>query len=191
MPHDACVHPPPKVVTLTDDKVVLLDEHGQPIGELNRAEVHSASTPLHLAFSLYLFNDLGQVLFTRRSAQKATWPGVWTNSCCGHPRPGEQVEDALRRRLQEELGLQVGALRCALPDFSYEARDVSGVWENEVCPVFVGQMMHPNTEIRPNSGEVMDWVWVKWVDVQAGIKAAPFAFSPWAVQQVSQLARQL
>ncbi len=175
------------MVTLIEDRVVLLDDHGQPIGFQSRADVHTDSTPLHLAFSLYLFDESGNVLFTRRALTKKTWPGVWTNSCCGHPRPDEPIEDALRRRLHEELGVLVSNLRCVLPDFAYRARDVSGIWENEVCPVFFGQLVHPNVAIKPNGEEVMDWVWVRWVDVKAAIDGAPFAFSPWAVKQVSQL----
>lgn len=179
------------MVTLTEDRVVLLDHTGQAIGDQDRLAVHSESTPLHLAFSLYLLNDADDVLFTRRAAGKATWPGVWTNSCCGHPRPGEHIEDALRRRLDEELGVQVTDLRCALPDFSYRARDVSGIWENEICPVFVGRTLHPNDTVRPNKDEVMDWAWVKWVDLVSAVAGAPFAFSPWAVEQIAQLPAQL
>ncbi len=175
------------MVTLTEDRVVLLDENGLVIGDHDRRAVHSDVTPLHLAFSLYLFDDRGRVLFTRRALEKATWPGVWTNSCCGHPRPGEAMEDALRRRLNEELGVEVADLTCALPDFAYAARDVSGIWENEVCPVFVGHLLHPNGTLRPKREEVMDWNWVEWADIVAGVTAAPFAFSPWAVQQVGRL----
>jgi len=179
------------MVTLTEDRVVLLDERGTAIGHSDRTGVHSESTPLHLAFSLYLVDDSGQVLFTRRSLTKTTWPGVWTNSCCGHPRPGEPVEDALRRRLVEELGVAVADLRCALPDFSYRARDVSGIWENEVCPVYVGRLVHPASPFHPNPDEVMDWKWVQWQDVRRAVGGAPFAFSPWSVQQIQQLPHAL
>jgi isopentenyl-diphosphate delta-isomerase type 1 len=179
------------VVTLTEDRVVLLDSDGVAIGDQDRTEVHSESTPLHLAFSLYLVDDAGRVLFTRRALGKTTWPGVWTNSCCGHPRPGETIEDALHRRLFEELGVQVRDLRCALPDFAYRARDVSGIWENEICPVYVGRLVHPTGPLQPNPDEVMDWTWVTWADVRPAIGSAPFAFSPWAVQQVRQLSHHL
>jgi isopentenyl-diphosphate delta-isomerase len=189
--HDLCVQRPTSVVSLTDDKVVLLDEHGLAIGDQDRVSVHSATTPLHLAFSLYLYDDADQVLFTRRALRKLTWPGVWSNSCCGHPRPGEHIEDALRRRLHEELGLSVADLRCALPDFAYRARDASGIWENEVCPVFVGRVLHPTGEFSPNAEEVMDWNWVEWADVKAAVLSTPFAFSPWAVQQVTELPQHL
>ena len=178
------------MVTLTEDRVVLLDANRAVIGDEDRAAVHSASTPLHLAFSLYLFDDAGQVLVTRRALTKATWPGVWTNSCCGHPRPGEAIEEALRRRLHEELGLEVSDLRCALPDFAYRAQDASGIWENEVCPVFVGRAVHPGGPFEPNPDEVMDWTWASWADLRPAVSGAPFAFSPWAVQQVRQLPRQ-
>ncbi|HYP45572.1 MAG TPA: isopentenyl-diphosphate Delta-isomerase [Propionibacteriaceae bacterium] len=174
-----------------DDRVVLLDDSGRAIGDHDRLAVHSESTPLHLAFSLYLLDDAGQVLFTRRALTKATWPGVWTNSCCGHPRPGESLEDGLRRRLHEELGVGVSDLRCALPDFAYRAQDVSGIWENEVCPVYVGRVVHPEHGLRPNRSEVMDWKWVRWRDVKTAVDGAPFAFSPWAVSQIEQLPQAL
>ena len=169
------------------DTVVLLGPDREPIGEMLRSRVHSESTPLHLAFSLYLFNRAGDVLFTRRALGKATWPGVWTNSCCGHPRPGETLEDAVRRRLWHELRLEVTDLRCVLPDFAYEARDAGGVQENEFCPVFAGATMHPDDPVEPNPDEVMDWAWLRWADVTAAVPRIPVAFSPWAVEQVRQL----
>jgi isopentenyl-diphosphate delta-isomerase len=178
------------VVTLVEDKVVLLDADGVAIGHHDRTAVHSTATPLHLAFSLYLFDGSGQVLVTRRALSKTTWPGVWTNSCCGHPRPGEPMETALRRRLHEELRLEVTDLRCALPDFAYRAQDVSGIWENEICPVFVGRVVHPTEPLRPNGDEVMDWRWADWGQLRTSVAGAPFAFSPWAVQQVGQLPDQ-
>ena len=114
------------------DLVVLLDDDGTPTGTAPRLDVHGADTPLHQAFSVHLFDDAGRVLLTRRALSKRTWPGVWTNSCCGHPRPGEAVEDAVRRRVREELGVEVRDLRLLLPDFRYRAVDASGVVENEL-----------------------------------------------------------
>ena len=168
------------------DDVVLVDEAGTPVGVAPRLGVHDTDTPLHLAFSCYVGDGQGRVLLTRRALEKRTWPGVWTNSCCGHPRPGEDLEDAVRRRLVDELGLEVGALSCALPDFAYRATDASGVVENEVCPVFVTQT-HPGSVVTANASEVMEWRWVPWESLAQAVGATPFAFSPWSVLQVPRL----
>ncbi len=174
-------------VTLVDEFVVLLDDSGAPVGAERKVAVHHESTPLHLAFSLYLFNAAGELLLTRRALGKKTWPGVWTNSCCGHPAPGEALADAVRRRLQDELGLDVTGLECTLPGFAYRARDASGIWENEVCPVFVGHTTQSAAVVRPNAAEVAEFAWVRWADIRAAVAATPFAFSPWAVTQIGEL----
>lgn len=168
------------------DEVVLLDEIGTPIGTADRLSVHGPDTPLHLAFSTHLFDASGRVLLTRRALTKRTWPGVWTNSCCGHPRPGEDLRAAIERRIGEELGLQVSDLEPWLPEFRYRAVDASGLVENEICPVWRGRV---DGEPTPDPAEVAEWAWVEWSDFVAAVEAAPFALSPWAVQQVRQLGR--
>ncbi len=125
----------------SEDLVVLLDAEGQPCGTADRSTVHSEQTPLHLAFSCYVVDGEGLVLMTRRALTKRTWPGVWTNACCGHPQPGERFEDAIERRLADELGARATAIAPVLPDFRYEAVDASGIRENEVCPVFVATLV--------------------------------------------------
>lgn len=168
------------------DAVELVDEDGGAIGQAPRSTVHGPDTPLHRAFSLHLFDVAGQVLLTRRALSKRTWPGVWTNSCCGHPRPGESAEDAVVRRLREELGVSVAALRCVLPSFRYRATDVSGVVEHEVCPVFVGQV---EGELLADSDEVAEWTWLPWSDLATAVTAAPAVFSPWLVLAVPAMVR--
>lgn len=178
--------PPADRDDVTPETVVLLSDSGEAIGTQTKAEVHTTVTPLHLAFSLYLFDSAGRVLLTRRALTKKTWPGVWTNACCGHPGPGETPEDAARRRLPQELGVGVTDLRPVLPDFSYVATDASGIVENEVCPVFVGRL-HPSAVLTPNTEEVMDWAWAPWEQLVTAVSATPFVFSPWAVAQVREL----
>jgi isopentenyl-diphosphate delta-isomerase len=133
------------------------------------------------------FDDLDRILLTRRALSKRTWQGVWTNTCCGHPAPGEPVTDAVRRRLGFELGLKVGELSCVLRDFAYTATDASGIVENEICPVFEARLLHPEPRLTANPDEAMDWKWVQWDDLARAARLTPFAFSPWAVSQIGQL----
>ena len=174
----------PHTIATSDDDVQL-DSRGRPICRADLLTVHDPDTPLHLAFSTYLFNARGEVLLTRRALAKKTWPGVWTNSCCGHPRPGEALEDAARRRIREELGLHVGPLTPLLPDFAYRATDASGVVENEVCPVFAGFVT--DDDPTPDADEVAEWAWVRWDDLAAAVAATPQVYSPWSILQVPQI----
>ena len=110
------------------ERVVLLDEDGTAVGTELKSEVHTDRTPLHLAFSVHLMADDGRVLLTRRALSKKTWPGVWTNSLCGHPAPGESTADAIRRRAAQELCIDptwLGEPEPLLPEFRYRAVDAS------------------------------------------------------------------
>ncbi len=172
------------MTTQLEDLVVLLDEAGQPIGTAPREGVHGFDTPLHLAFSCYVFDADGRVLWTRRSATKRSWPGSWTNSFCGHPRPGEAVEVAVRRHAAFELDLELDTLVCALPDFRYSAVDAAGVIENEVCPTYVATS---ESAVQPNPDEVADWEWRSWSDVVDTAHRRSSTMSPWSALQVPQL----
>jgi geranylgeranyl diphosphate synthase, type I len=171
-----------------DDLVVLVNTAGTPIGTAPRLAVHTTDTPLHLAFSCYLFDDDDRLVLTRRALGKKTWPGVWTNSCCGHLRPGEGTEAAVRRRVQEELGVRIDRLIEVLPDFRYRAVDYSGIVEHELCPVFVGSFAG---ELAPDPAEVMDHRTIDWEDLATAVTAAPELVSPWAAEQVPLLAAAL
>ncbi|MBF4577115.1 isopentenyl-diphosphate Delta-isomerase [Frondihabitans sp. VKM Ac-2883] len=161
---------------LHDELVVLLDEGGNPSGVYPKRDVHTTETPLHLAFSCHVANDAGDILVTRRALTKATWPGVWTNSFCGHPAPGETPAEAVQRRAFQELGMEVAEITPILPDFRYRAVDASGVVENEICPVFTAVAVGSP---QPSPDEVAEWAWVSPADLRASVAGAPFAWSPW------------
>lgn len=164
------------------EQVVLVDEAGTPVGTADKSVIHTGATPLHLAFSCHVFRPDGRVLLTRRALGKRTFPGVWTNSFCGHPGPGEDPADAVRRRGARELGLEIGALDLVLPDFRYEATDASGIVENEICPVFRTVV---DADPQPADDEVAEWEWADPAHVRAAVEATPFAFSPWLVLQLA------
>jgi isopentenyl-diphosphate Delta-isomerase len=180
---------PPVTSDAPDDQlVVLLDTAGRPVGTMPKAQAHHADTPLHLAFSVYVFDAGGRFLATRRALGKRTWPGVWTNSCCGHPAPGEGVATAARRRLGQELGLQPARLELVLPDFAYRAVAPDGTVEHEVCPVLFAHLAGDREpEVAADPDEVAEWRWVSWETFGTVATTAPWALSPWSVEQVTRL----
>jgi len=164
--------------------VVLLDDDGNEIGTAPKASVHGTDTALHLAFSCHIYNGLGETLVTRRALDKKTWPGVWTNSFCGHPGPAERVVDAVHRRARQELGANLRDVRLALPLFRYRAVDASGIVEHEICPVYTAFL---DGELDLNPLEVAEAHWVDPADLAVSLRATPWAFSPWLVLQAEQI----
>jgi isopentenyl-diphosphate Delta-isomerase len=171
-------------MVVTNEEVVLLDDDGTPIGRAAKSRVHDRATPLHLAFSCHLFDERGRVLVTRRALGKSTWPGVWTNSFCGHPRPAESIVSAIARRATEELGITVTDVCAVLPRFRYRAVDASGTVENELCPVFTARS---EDTPAPNADEVMELRWVDPAELGEAVARAPWAFSPWLALQARAL----
>lgn len=171
-------------VPVAADHVVTVDDDGHRTGTFARADVHTTETPLHLAFSCYLLDDDGRLLVTRRALSKRTWPGVWTNSFCGHPRWTETTEESVERHALHELGVTITELEVALPGFRYRAVDASGVVENEICPVYVARVAG---DVTANPEEVVEHAWATPGDVGRAVAATPWAFSPWMDMQVSAL----
>jgi isopentenyl-diphosphate delta-isomerase len=169
-----------------EELVVLLDDAGRPIGTAPKRDVHHRDTPLHLAFSAYVFDPDGRFLLTQRALDKPTWPGAWTNSCCGHPGPGEPVDAAVRRRVREELGITLTDVRPALPDFRYRAVMDDGTVENELCPVYTAVCPDPS-ELAPDASEVASTVWVDWAEFREDVLTGRAEVSPWCVRQIAGL----
>ena len=170
--------------TGAEEQVVLLDQVGHAIGVAPKATVHTSDTPLHLAFSCYVFDRRGAVLLTRRASHKPTWPGVWTNSFCGHPAPGESLVDAVSRRAVQELGVTLDDARLLLPGFRYRAVMANGVVENEMCPVFAALT---DDAARPDPEEVDGFEWVDWSQFRSSVLDGTRDVSPWCVEQVRAL----
>lgn len=167
---------------MTGEHVILLDEQDKPAGMLEKYAAHTFDTPLHLAFSCWLFDERGQLLVTRRSLEKKAWPGVWTNSVCGHPQEGETFEQAVTRRSRFELGVEITGIAPVAPRFRYRAVAPNGIVENEVCPVYAARVTGP---LRPNRDEVMDYQWCKLEDLLNALAITPWAFSPWMVLEAT------
>ncbi len=143
---------------------------------------HTRQTPSYISRSpVGCLMPRAIISYPPRTEQKA-WPGVWTNSVCGHPQQGESNEDAVIRRCRYELGVEITPPESIYPDFRYRATDPNGIVENEVCPVFAART---TSALQINDDEVMDYQWCDLADVLRGIDATPWAFSPWMVMQAA------
>jgi isopentenyl-diphosphate delta-isomerase len=168
------------------EEIVFVNPDGTPTGEVGpKLESHTADTRMHLAFSCYVFNEKGEFLVTQRAHGKKVWPDVWTNSVCGHPAPGEEMVDAIRRRLQYELGMEATDFQVVLPKYTYKTPPYNGIIEHEFCPVYVARA---TTEPAPNPEEVDDFKWISWDDyIQQAEADTADVWSWWCKDQLKQL----
>ncbi len=168
-PHAATGH-----TTTDSDSLILVDEADRGVGHLSKALCHQGRGVLHRAFSLLIFNGGGDLLIQQRSARKRLWPLYWSNSCCSHPRSAEAMEDAIHRRLDEELGI-----RCPLHylfKFQYQAQfDETGA-ENELCSVFIGRCID---SVKSNTDEIHAWRWVSPEALHREMAGGAGNFTPW------------
>lgn len=166
----------------TNEQIVLVNANGQPIGNAEKLSSHHANTPLHLAFSCYVFNEKGEFLLTKRAHVKKVWPGVWTNSVCGHPAPNEGMVDAIKRRLDYELGMKADSFKLVVPDYTYKTPPFKGIIEHEFCPIYIARA---STNPAPNPAEVEAYEWVAWADfVQKAKTDSNDIFSWWCKDQL-------
>lgn len=165
------------------ESIVLVDENNRELGTALKSRVHTNKTPLHRAFSIFLFNSRGELLLQQRAQSKKTWPLVWSNSCCGHPGPGESTEAAASRRLREELGLTGVQVWNVLPNYRYRA-EYDGIVENEICPVFIG---FTDSQPRINPSEIEAIKWMLWGVFQQEVKIAVPPYSAWCIEETNLL----
>ena len=156
------------------EMLVLVDEDDNQVGTEEKLAAHQAGK-LHRAFSIFLFNSRGQMLITRRAPGKYHSPGLWTNTCCGHPRPGEVLIEAAKRRLREETGIVCEIAHKS--QFIYRAEFDNGLTEHELDHIFTGVYDGPLDKIDPEEADA-----VEWVDPQktlADTQANPARYTVW------------
>jgi isopentenyl-diphosphate delta-isomerase len=169
----------------TDERVVLVDANDREIGTAEKLAAHRNGGLLHRAFSVFLFDARGHLLLQQRAATKYHFPLLWTNACCGHPRPGEEVSAAARRRVREELGVEVSVH--PVFSFVYEAADLpSGMTEREYDHVLVGRL---GTEPDPSPEEVEAVRWREPAELLRDVAALPAIYTPWFRMALPRLAQ--
>lgn len=155
------------------EEVILVDEHDVPVGQMEKLAAHRLGK-LHRAFSVFIFNSRGELLLQRRALGKYHSGGLWTNTCCGHPRPGEETKAAAGRRLQEESNIEAELF----PLFSFPYRTVfaNDLIEHEIDHVFKGSSDQPPT---PNPSEAEEWKYMGLKDLSEEVNSHPERFTAW------------
>jgi len=156
-----------------EEQVILVNTQDEPIGLAGKTEAHKKAL-LHRAFSVFIFNDKGELLLQQRAAGKYHSPLQWANTCCSHPRHGEDIIDAGKRRLKEEMGFT-----CELEKkfhFIYKAEFDNGLSEHELDHVLVG---YYNLDPTINPTEVENFKWMKINEIVSDIQKYPDRYTPW------------
>lgn len=155
------------------EEVILVNESDEVIGVAEKLATHACAA-LHRAFSIFIFSSAGQLLLQKRTTSKYHSKGLWSNTCCGHPRPQESIEAASRRRLFEEMGFECEIRKVF--SFTYYAELDNGLFEHEYDHVFIGQF---DGSPNPNSEEVDDWKWVNLATLKLDMQTSPKDFTYW------------
>ena len=163
-----------KVVSFDDENLILVDKNDTVLGYKSKVECHEGNGILHRAFSVFIFNSKNQLLLQKRSDQKLLWPLYWSNSCCSHPRQGEDYNTAIHRRLKEELGIETELKY--LFKFQYQVAFQDTGSENELCSVYIGRSNDP---IIVNKNEIAEWKFVDIDEMESEMEDNPEHFTPW------------
>ena len=172
------------IVSDQDELLILVDREDNELGFASKAECHFGGGLLHRAFSVFIFNSSGQILLQQRSRQKELWGLHWSNSCCSHPRQGEQIESAANRRVMEELSIDC-ELHYLYKFFYQESFGEKGS-EHELCSVFVGCF---DGEISININEIADWKFIDTEELSRSIDQHPEKYTPWMQSEWSELTK--
>jgi isopentenyl-diphosphate delta-isomerase len=156
------------------EEVILVNEQDEQTGTIEKMEAHRKAL-LHRAFSVFIFNGKGEMLLQQRAFSKYHSPGLWTNTCCSHPRPGEAVETAARRRLKEEMGFETALKK--IFDFIYRADFDNGLTEFEFDHVYAG--IYSGANLNPVKQEVVDYCFRSVEDIQNDLGSCPEKYSSW------------
>jgi isopentenyl-diphosphate delta-isomerase len=167
---------------MSEVKVILVDESDQEIGTMEKLEAHEKGL-LHRAFSIFLFNEKGQMLLQQRALSKYHTPGLWTNTCCSHPAPGETIKQAAKRRLQQEMGIS-GVNLEVIFDFIYYKEFDNGLIEHELDHVLIGEF-EGDAQLNPVEAEDAQWLYPK--EIKEWIELAPEKFTYWFKLAFSKL----
>jgi isopentenyl-diphosphate Delta-isomerase len=173
-----------KTVSFDNEPLILVDADDNVTGYETKVNAHLGDGLLHRAFSIFLFTEDDQVLLQQRSGKKPLWPLYWSNSCCSHPRKGETYEQAVHRRLREELTIDADLEY--LYRFEYHAVFGDAGSEHELCSVFVGKVPAP-VRIDVNPSEIAAWRWMPSAEVDRLIADEPDAVTPWFVMEWQRL----
>jgi isopentenyl-diphosphate delta-isomerase len=163
-----------EVVSNASEQLILVDDNDREIGFKPKNDCHQGSGTLHRAFSIFVFNSSNELLLQQRSGAKMLWPNYWSNTCCSHPRRGEQMQDAVVRRLEQELGF-----KCPLTflyKFKYQAQFGATGAEHELCSVYYGRY---NGAVDVNVNEIAAWRWVDVATLEHELASTPDRFTPW------------
>ncbi|MEM7612195.1 MAG: hydroxymethylglutaryl-CoA reductase, degradative [Pseudomonadota bacterium] len=176
------IEPADPVVSFDAEQLILVDEDDEPVGFMPKSGAHDGDGVLHRAFSLFILNDEGEVLLQQRAADKRLWGGFWSNSCCSHPRRGEDLSDAVHRRLHQELGCTADL--SFVYKFRYQANFGEAGSEHELCSVYIGRL---TSDVRANRTEVDDWRFVSPEDVDRLLATSPEQITPWFAMEWARL----
>ena len=167
-----------EVVSWETEPLILVDSDDRELGYLDKAACHDGEGRLHRAFSVFLFNGRSELLIQKRGGRKRLWPGFWSNSCCSHPRRGETMATAVRRRIEQELGI-VGSAMDNLQfvyKFEYQASFGPEGSEHELCSVYLARIA---TDPVVNTTEIDDWAWISSSELSRHLESRPDEYTPW------------